>query len=139
MSDEQSYRLQNLRGLVNGDYMLMPFEEYERLRADLAAKDKRVEELGKESEWKAMKQLLCADYHIITDEQIDAAWARTTETDWSDYVPGVIDALGDFGIISCEKCGGSGLQLPKEQPGNFRCIIECPTCHGHGWILDNAP
>ena len=35
MSDEQSYRLQNLRGLVNGDYMLMPFEEYESLRAEL--------------------------------------------------------------------------------------------------------
>ena len=104
----------------------------ERLRAELAEKDKRIAELERESEWKAMKQPLCADCHIITTEQIDAAW----ETRHWGTVPNqteehVDDALERLGIVACEECGGSGIPTPYEI-GSWE---SCPSCHGHGWVV----
>ena len=102
-------------------------EDYEALRV-------RIEELDEDNS--AMLELLSPKAgYFITDDQIDAAWVRTTENDWSDYVPGVIDALGDFGIIACEDCGGSGDSAPM---ASLKPEV-CSSCHGHGWILDNAP
>ena len=82
-----------------------------RLRKELATANKRIEELERESEWKAMK--------------IDAAWSFR-ETDPN----GCIDAaLSCFNILPCEECGGSGRTV------GFGCL----WCHCHGWRVDNAP
>ena len=105
----------------------------DRLQAALAAKDKRIEELEKESEWKAMKQLLCADYHIITTEQTDAAWGIVDS--FLDEGRGAAEALAIFGIVACEECGGSGVVREHERGYEDGVEDTCPSCNGHGWEI----
>ena len=60
----------------------------------------RIEELEKESEWKAMKQLLCADYHIIPRDKIDLAWEYTNAPNQSAGFAHACElALGKLGIV----------------------------------------
>ena len=73
-----------------------------RNRVDEAAK--RIEELEKESEWKAMKQLLCADYHIITTDQIRAAWRDAIFATRPDEEQTEFLEARQLGIVRCE-CG----------------------------------
>jgi len=121
----------------------------DELEEKIAEKDKRIEELKKESEWKAMKQLLCADYHIITTEQlasgevvllkqgqIDKAW-RLAVQDETLGTTGAFAILRELGIVACEECGGSGerdrsMYQPNGDPTD-PTPDECPYCHGHGW------
>jgi len=113
-----------------------PWCEIERLRGELGAAlknevhyAKRIEELEKESEWKAMKQLFCADYHIITDDQIDAAWEERHD--------GVVEGImyipaSEIGITECEN--------PRCQDGRHIETTHlpsqvCKACNGHGWVM----
>jgi len=74
--------------------------------------------------------------HIITRDQIDAAWIYVEgcenpgERDW------MLLAFDKLGIVRCEGCGGSGKRESrsssmKEDP----MLWTCPACHGHGWII----
>ena len=116
-------------------------EEIERLRSghDEAVKQhnmiidhykQRIEELEKESEWKAMKQLLCADYHIITTEQIDKAWEFNEDSSPEIKAHGRAMLYSCFKVDACEKCGGSGKL--DNGPGY---PVYCDECEGHGWII----
>ena len=126
--------------------------EIERLRVENAAQNstnhlmgKRIEELEKESEWKAMKQLLCADYHIIPTDEIRAAWATITEMgdtltqteqDW--YRAGIVVALGKLNIVRCKGCGGSGSKPTTIDHNMYgkpvRSNLICHDCNGRGWV-----
>lgn len=108
---------------------------------------KRIEELEKESEWKAMKQLLCADYHIITTEQIDAAWQRAMQKKRGEMTAtyfigvGMEAALKELGIEPCEHEWGDGEfecidgeTATTMPPTEYDSIPICPACDGHGWV-----
>ena len=75
------------------------------------------------------------DGHLITRDQIRAAWAR--KTDFSDQ--GLILLPADaFGILRCEGCGGEGVgDIETSEStgplGTFEFV--CEDCHGHGWII----
>jgi len=81
MSDKPSYRLQKLRGLVDGDYMLLPFEDYqalidkiERLESKgISAMEYDIKELTRElvEEYKAR---LIAESKVKALEHKLAAW-----------------------------------------------------------------
>ena len=119
-------------------WILVPLVEWDE-------KDKRIEELEKESEWKAMKQLLCADYHIIPTDEIRAAWATITEMgdtltqteqDW--YRAGIVVALGKLNIVRCKGCGGSGSKPTTIDHNMYgkpvRSNLICHDCNGRGWV-----
>ena len=134
-------------------WILVPLVEWDE-------KDKRIEGLEKESEWKAMKQLLCADYHIIPTDEIRAAWEYAHS-----LVPGsevrisVLYALRQLGIERCEGCGGSGeaeqevcigehfvshemavdAGMPEAEGSHHGYeygseVVRCPGCNGRRWV-----
>ena len=117
----------------------------DELEEKIAEKDKRIEELKKESEWKAMKQLLCADYHIITTEQlasgevvlltqgqIDAAWKYVRCNHSAETWDSLMTLLAGFGVLPCDYNGCSNGYVPNGS-GISPCSRPCPACHGHGW------
>lgn len=105
-----------------------------RLITEIHKRDKRVEELEKESEWKAMKQLLGADYHVITDEQIDAAW-KLAEL-YPNWHGPVEQALSRIGVNRCPVvgCDGRGVFLYGDHSEGWE-RSQCEGCHGHGWVV----
>ena len=60
-------------------------------------------------------------YHIITTEQIDAAW------EWN-----VLEIMAELNIVACEECGGCGSMWA---PWDEQVPITCHSCHGHGWVV----
>jgi len=130
----------------NGEFVR--FKDYERLRAErdrLASQLRlatiRIEELGKESEWKAMKQLVCADYHIVPADKIDAARKRMKKLMASENTAehfmgrGIEAALRqDFGIVECDHPVIEG----ESAEDRAARIAACESCHGHGWDVKDA-
>jgi len=125
-------------------------DEIERLRGELAAAlknevhyAKRIEEL--ESPYSVVLDRSVPpapsltifgdaqrDTHIITREQINAAWERWEEEKWVSFGHGMKEALSILGIVRCEECDGSG-ESPQT-PTNPPYIDKCPTCDGDGWV-----
>ena len=112
-------------------------EVIDRLRAELAEKDKRIEEL----EWQqdihcqTIQDLVCEDSHVrITDAQIDAAWEFNGDSDAETRAHGEAMLYSCFGIERCEECGGSG-KSQISGPRAAECTNPyCPDCNGHGWV-----
>jgi len=101
---------------------------------ELKEKDKRIEELEQDRE----RGLEERGYHIITTDQIDAAWkVATSEEPYAD------DCLAELGIVACEECGGSRVHrawdfYPNEKPHDGQTLSFCESCHGHGWIITSV-
>ncbi len=76
--------------------------------------------------------------HIITDAQIDAAWAFANAQHHELTKVAALRALAKFGIERCEGCGGSGVTSPTHELDAEDCVY----CDGHGWVIkerkDNA-
>ena len=71
-------------------------------------------------------------YHHITDEQIDAAWAKANTTSTTEMANGLaLAALAELNIHRCEECGGSGVDADSG-------VDVCPDCNGHGWIITSV-
>jgi hypothetical protein len=75
-----------------------------------------------------------SDTHVITTDQIDAAWKVASDDAEKDHqTEGALVALGICGIVECEECGGSG-----QGGGDPAALVEscwpCETCHGHRWV-----
>ena len=101
--------------------------DYERLRAELAEKDKRIEELEEALSKSIMHQKELDRCVHITAEQIDKAWG-------SACVGGPVyplAAMNHLNIVACEECGGSGIPTPYEVGSGE----SCHSCHGHGWVI----
>ena len=112
--------------------------EKERLTAELAEKDKRIESLEQalakaslrtqeleddnRREWLiGFAELEGTTMVPISHAQIDAAWkVATSEEPYAD------DCLAELHIVACEECGGG---VSKAWDNG------CPSCHGHGWII----
>ena len=107
------------------------------LEKRLAEKDKRIAELEKENSWKAAKYLLCGDYYPITDEMIDELWKATTPgcQRGVDACAWILWALKRLRVLPCGRCnGGKIVILKKDNSYTGYSTIDCPACHGHGWV-----
>lgn len=114
-------------------------DHIEDLTRNLGAANKRVEELEK----RLMIEVVPPDnMHIITDAQIDAAWACVEENRESGNED--LMQIGDaeermlhncFGIVRCEECGGSGKWGEWADNGKTYREFPCPTCNGHRWVV----
>ena len=73
--------------------------------------------------------------HIVTDEQIDAAWMYVKDIEAvCEKCPGVMEELlSKCGIVRCEGCGGCGL---APYPEDAILTRSCPDCNGKGWTRD---
>ena len=121
-------RAEWLHGLVDEQE-----NEIERLRGELADREKRIhkqckriealEELAVLSGWQSLDGDL-DDKHIITTAQIDAAWmmANSCPGDWRGLILEILKKA--FGIERCES--PKHLPLLDNEP--------CPDCGGHGWV-----
>jgi len=82
--------------------------------------------------WTAVKQLLAADYHIITDEQIYEAMREPVMVEGKLLY---IEAE-PLGIVPCEKCKGMGRLWWGVAP--FGDNDDCPDCAewgNKGWVV----
>lgn len=68
-----------------------------------------------------------ANYHIITHDQIDAAWGSTLQH--SDYEV-VKRALAELGIERCEVCRGEASSMEWGEGA-----LICSNCNGKGWSI----
>lgn len=120
-------------------------EEIERLRADKAQLagtikgmdvgvenlKKRIEELEKQvvlSGWNDFEGDVTG-MHIITTEQIRAAWRLWGEATGT-FMYVIEDVLAELNIVRCEGCHGTNRpEYPLE--GNYG---DCPNCD-EGWII----
>ena len=121
----------------------------ERLRGELAAAlknevhyAKRIEELLPKIEEerkevarlrRSMKEMTSGNCRIITDAQIDAAWARRVLIPSADnddsantYIP-----AAKLGIVRCELCKEDRDNMAWGEGG-----ILCSRCNGHGWVME---
>jgi hypothetical protein len=99
----------------------------------------RVEELEKRIECNVVimsetEPVSCPDWHVITDEQIDAAveWAEACRVRTPNSTPWT--ALNKLGIKRC-KCNGALVPCERCTPTHYE---ECPDCAkftGHGWMI----
>ena len=95
------------------------------LQNECSEKDKRIGELEQDRE----RGLEERGYHIITTDQIDAAWSDAWRKYQGTNSTAGFSSLEKVGIVACGGCGGSGkAEYPLE--GNYG---PCPSCHGHGW------
>ena len=105
--------------------MLVPFEDYERLRDELAEKHGRIEELHEDNDALIAQISPKAGYFFI-DEQIDAAMECATHGP-----SGVLFLRADkLGVVACSECGGEGVV-----DNNRMKPVSCVPCHGHGWVV----
>ena len=76
--------------------------------------------------------------HIITSDQIDAAWHQGDLTT-GEFKEFGIYLLRIFGIERCEGCGGN-----KKIRGGYSIeqqryeAIKCPDCDGHGYVINSV-
>jgi len=132
-----------------------------RLTAEVAEKDKRIEELTRwnfedkadyltrieelEERWRLAQASMAMDKSRIEElmnypgrvvllyEQIDAAWGDV----WHDGRP-ILKEL--FSIVACEECGGSGKTCEPSydfEDAAYPDWQTCHSCHGHGWVINN--
>ena len=128
-----------------------------QLAVELAAKDKRIEELElalakaslRTQELKkelslVEEELFYPDKHgyaIITFDQIDAAWERLmyykNSKEFKDQLiwQCIGTILEPFNIVACEECGGSGVVREHERGYEDGVEDTCPSCNGHGWVI----
>jgi hypothetical protein len=126
--------------------------EIERLRAvaeafeeSVVEKMKRIEELEKLTEAPLAAMLMyeqheAGETHIITTEQIDAAWAvghcRCDEAFTARGMHSIDcceEALNELGIVRCERCAKL---IHRVSHGGLPGVDDiCPNCHGHGWTI----
>ena len=141
--DVESY-LRSLAHRFNEPDLREVANEIERLTAELAAKDKRIEELEQaearltriiEKRESHLSTLLGNHRggHIITTDQIDAAWNQAQE--WAYTQPDCFEALACLNIVACEECGGSGVVREHERGYEDGVEDTCPSCNGHGWVV----
>ena len=77
--------------------------------------------------------------HIITDSQIDAAWAHTSDGS-SMLSARAHTVLETLGIVRCDwqtaefECRGTEGTATRLPPEEYRQIPVCLECNGHGWI-----
>jgi len=94
-----------------------------QLAEELAEAKRHIEELEQDRE----RGLEERGYHIITADQIDAAWEHFAKN--KELRPysraGAECAMKELGIVACEECGGG---VSKAWDNG------CPSCHGHGWV-----
>jgi len=124
-------------------------DEIERLLAHIDGNDKdqeimdleqRIEELEKESEWKAMKQLLCADYHIVPRDKIREAWKLCNiAAEYKDHVG--FELLEQLGIVRCDGCNGYGSLDGDPFDDDSEPDEPCPDCAewgSEGWVVKDG-
>jgi hypothetical protein len=84
--------------------------------------------------------------HIITNEQIDAAWASADQFLMDAEIHqsplhkatagGMYEVLTIIGIVECPECGGLGvIEYPPPIGGGCMCP-RCAKYTGHGWIRE---
>jgi hypothetical protein len=115
--------------------------------AEIARLNTRVEELEREnlrilktanmqSQWIQETE----DKRRITEERIDEAWDLTYNEAANHMIStGVKQALSKFGIVACERCGGSGKTESrtgsmKEEPMLWLCKDCYRNGRSHGWL-----
>jgi len=106
----------------------------ESLEQALAKASLRTQELEQDRE----RGLEERGYHIITTDQIDAAWeyvqnilfATKGNADFKRFAKEIFERIG---IVACEECGGSGVVREHERGYEDGVEDTCPSCHGHGW------
>jgi len=108
-------------------------EEIDRLRAELAEKDKHIEELL-EAEIESIVGVF-RNGHLVTYKQIDAAWGQKY---FYDGVDGPLIRANLVNIVACEKCGGSGSYTGTDEDHDRPVQRLCKACHGHGWIITSV-
>ena len=109
--------------------------QFEIVNAEIERQAKRIEEL--ESDNSVFKRMaknygdelakIHNEDHIITDEQIDAAWAYHTNE-----CVGCEIIFRKLGIKRCEGCGGKPLGVTDYGETYTSCLI----CNGHGWVIN---
>jgi len=105
-------------------WMLVPLAEWDE-------KENRIEELATAiGQVLNMRQEIIdkviagENCHIITTEQIRAAWDQTHNTASNGvYARGAENALKELGIVECEGCGGDGDFGPTDGG-----VWRCPDC-----------
>jgi len=68
---------------------------------------------------------------MIPFSKIDAAWKSAWDEDSLDWRWAAERALEEIGIMRCDECGGSGW-IGANEAGDTK---DCPSCHGHGWVV----
>jgi hypothetical protein len=63
---------------------------------------------------------------VITDEQIDKAWACAADANSYGNDAGLV-ALAEAGIVECPECEGEGRVMDA---------VICDRCEGHKWIRE---
>ena len=118
---------------VGNVYALMPWAEYERLRARIAELKAECDETTRKIDYLASNEV------VILTEQVDAAWVSYMERQPTGAV------LRELGIDVCEKCGGHGSWTYQRDCQEAEAVVtekaHCPACHRngkpHGWVWRN--
>ena len=99
------------------------------MQFELKEKDERIEEMEEALSKSIMHQKELDRCVHITAEQIDTAWTLTGPSAYGQYAE---DVVRIFNIAACEECGGSKRvnDGDMDQP--------CPSCHGHGWVITSV-
>lgn len=128
------------------DHALLPWEEYESLRAKIAEKNQiiqqqdransalveRIEELERECA-RLMKvrvsEMTARGGLRITTAQINGAW-RVVQVPANAYA--VRQALSYLNILPCDECGGEGRAFDHHDGGKVILEWACPSCADRG-------
>jgi len=111
----------------------------ESLEQALAKASLRTQELEQDRE----RGLEERGYHIITTDQIDAAWeyvqnilfATKGNADFKRFAKEIFERIG---IVACEKCGGSGSYTGTDEDHDRPVQRNCKACHVHGWVITSV-
>jgi len=104
----------------------------DRLHAELAEANKRIEELELE-----IRSILNDEVLLIPIAQIDMLWKRRSFYRVA-ALRAIDDCLDAINVGECEECGGSGVVREHERGYEDGVEDTCPTCHGHGWIITSV-
>ena len=114
----------------------------DRLTYELAVANRRIEELENRLEVCHERELeQVASGHIITRDQIRAAWKEANATSHLKYQNVTLLRFLEkhFGIVRCKRCGGSTIEattIDHNMYGEPVCAnLPCPACHGEGWVI----
>ena len=108
-------------------------EEIERLRESIAELEEAILTLAIPLDY----DLDPTGCHIITHDQINAAWTKTEGMRAGlGKLSQVREALMcEFNIHRCEECGGSGAVVVDRDPDGRPYLDKCPVCDGRAWVI----
>ena len=137
--DVESY-LRSLARRFNEPDLREVANEIKRLTAELKqyqrkALDLKFDNIEKGGRIESLEQSAAEGCLSVSYDALDAAWKFITDQEeysWDTAVQCLEDVLEPLGIERCEECGGSGETLERENNAVYR--VQCPSCHGHGWV-----